>query len=90
MLVCHCQAVNETRIREVIADGAQDEFDVADMCGAGGGCGGCVPVVTALLAKYSCAPACRASSPEPIDCAGCELRAVASAPRSEPARAGRL
>ena len=49
MLVCHCKAVFERQVREVIAAGAQDAFDVALACGAGTGCGGCVPTVTCLL-----------------------------------------
>ena len=49
MLVCHCKAVFERRVRKAIADGARDEFDVAIACGAGTGCGGCVPTITRLL-----------------------------------------
>lgn len=49
MLVCHCKAVNEARLREVIGAGARDEFDVAEACGAGGVCGGCVPTISRLL-----------------------------------------
>lgn len=49
MLVCHCKVVNEAHVREVIANGAEDEADVAAACGAGTGCGGCVPVVCRLL-----------------------------------------
>lgn len=49
MLVCHCHAINESRIRQLIAAGARDEFDVADACGAGNDCGGCVPAITDLL-----------------------------------------
>ncbi|MGH3664976.1 MAG: (2Fe-2S)-binding protein [Egibacteraceae bacterium] len=49
MLVCHCTAVNEARLREVIQAGARDEFDVASACGAGSVCGGCVPTVSRLL-----------------------------------------
>jgi bacterioferritin-associated ferredoxin len=49
MLVCHCKAVFERRVREAIAAGARSEFDVAIACGAGTGCGGCVPSITRLL-----------------------------------------
>lgn len=49
MLVCHCNAVNEAHVREVIADGAVDEFDVATACGAGTECGGCTPVICRML-----------------------------------------
>lgn len=49
MLVCHCKAVFERRVREAIAAGARNEFEVAVACGAGTGCGGCVPTITRLL-----------------------------------------
>lgn len=61
MLVCHCNAVNEAHVREIIADGAQDEFDVATACGAGTECGGCVPVICRLLRE--CAAAHRDDEP---------------------------
>lgn len=51
MLVCHCRAINETRIRECIARGARDEAEVADECGAGSHCGGCVPTICRLLGE---------------------------------------
>lgn len=51
MLVCHCRAVNESRIRECIAQGARDETDVADECGAGSHCGGCLPTICRLLGE---------------------------------------
>jgi bacterioferritin-associated ferredoxin len=58
VLVCHCKAVTDGDILAAIAAGAVDEFDVAAACGAGTGCGGCVPAVTALLARIGCAPGC--------------------------------
>lgn len=72
MLVCHCKVVNEQRVRDAIAAGARDEFDVADMCGAGNGCGGCVPIISALLSEEACA-------------AGCPVSAALQHPRCEPA-----
>lgn len=51
VLVCHCAAVNDGRIREAIAAGARDEFDVAEACGAGTVCGGCLPAVMRLLGE---------------------------------------
>ncbi len=51
MLVCHCKAVNDRRIREEISRGARDEFDIASACGAGGVCGGCLPAIGAILAE---------------------------------------
>jgi bacterioferritin-associated ferredoxin len=51
MYVCHCQAVTDCRIREVIADGATDLGEVARRSGAGVTCGGCLPAVERLLAE---------------------------------------
>jgi bacterioferritin-associated ferredoxin len=41
MFVCHCRAVTDSRILEAIAAGAEDEVDIARMCGAGSRCGSC-------------------------------------------------
>ncbi|MGH3924706.1 MAG: (2Fe-2S)-binding protein [Pseudonocardiaceae bacterium] len=49
MLICHCKAVFERRVRAAIAAGARNEFDVAAFCGAGTGCGGCVPTIARML-----------------------------------------
>jgi NAD(P)H-nitrite reductase large subunit len=51
MLVCHCFAVNDGRVREAVADGARTVDDVVARCGAGGRCGGCRPLVADLLAE---------------------------------------
>ncbi|MBA2529267.1 MAG: (2Fe-2S)-binding protein [Euzebyales bacterium] len=64
MLVCHCTAVNEARLRAVVEDGARDEFDVAEACGAGSVCGGCVPTISRLL----------------DECRGCPLAGVRDRP----------
>lgn len=55
MLVCHCYAVNEARIRDCIAQGARDEAEVADECGAGSNCGGCVPTICRLMRECAAA-----------------------------------
>ena len=52
MYVCHCRAVTDRRICEAIEAGACDAESVSRRCGAGGGCGGCLPAVRALLAHY--------------------------------------
>jgi bacterioferritin-associated ferredoxin len=57
VLVCHCFAVNEGRVREVIADGARTEMEVAAACGAGSNCGGCVPTICWLLRQCAAADA---------------------------------
>ena len=50
MLVCHCKAVNDRTIRQIVAEGAVDEVDVALECGADTGCGGCLDEVRRLCA----------------------------------------
>jgi bacterioferritin-associated ferredoxin len=41
MWVCHCRAVTDGEVREVIAEGAVDEVEIGMLCGAGTGCGSC-------------------------------------------------
>ena len=68
MLVCHCAAVNDRRVRAAIESGARDEFEVALACGAGAECGGCVPTVQRLLDEcVGCALAPRAPATLVID-----------------------
>ncbi|CAN5717240.1 hypothetical protein BH20ACT2_BH20ACT2_04540 [soil metagenome] len=50
MVVCHCLAVNDRRIRDEIASGALDADQVAERCGAGARCGGCRLVIEQLVA----------------------------------------
>lgn len=50
MVVCHCHAVNDRRIRDEVASGALDAAALAERCGAGTGCGSCVSVVESILA----------------------------------------
>lgn len=56
MLVCHCCVVHEGRIREEIARGARDEVEIGRSCGAGTGCGGCVPLIRKLLGECGDCP----------------------------------
>jgi bacterioferritin-associated ferredoxin len=51
MYVCHCRAVTDATIQQVIAGGARTIADVANECLAGTQCGGCWPVLTELLAR---------------------------------------
>jgi bacterioferritin-associated ferredoxin len=53
VVICHCHAVNDRRIRDEIASGAIDADALAERCGAGTRCGSCVPVVEAILATAS-------------------------------------
>jgi bacterioferritin-associated ferredoxin len=49
VLICHCRSVNDRAIRAAIAAGARHPTDVADGCGAGSRCGGCLPALLELL-----------------------------------------
>lgn len=51
MVVCHCKAVNDAAIRELIAASALTADDVAARCGAGTDCGGCRDTIEDLLAN---------------------------------------
>ncbi|MGE4651729.1 MAG: (2Fe-2S)-binding protein [Myxococcota bacterium] len=51
MIVCHCEAVTDRDIRQSVAEGACSLRQVARACGAGRQCGGCLPVVEALLGQ---------------------------------------
>jgi bacterioferritin-associated ferredoxin len=41
MWVCHCRAVTDSKVRQIIAAGADDEIEIGRECGAGTGCGSC-------------------------------------------------
>jgi bacterioferritin-associated ferredoxin len=41
MWVCHCRAVTDSKVRDAIAAGADDEIEIGRVCGAGTGCGSC-------------------------------------------------
>ena len=49
MIVCHCRRVSDRTIRAAIQAGACTEEAVTDACGAGGMCGGCIPLVEELI-----------------------------------------
>jgi bacterioferritin-associated ferredoxin len=49
MIVCLCRRVSDRTIRAAIREGAQTEERVAEMCGAGTCCGGCVPTISELI-----------------------------------------
>jgi bacterioferritin-associated ferredoxin len=50
MIVCHCRALSDRTIRDVIQRGAHSPREVALACHAGRTCGGCIPVVRELIA----------------------------------------
>ena len=49
MLVCHCNAVNDRVIRELIATGEMDLEALVRHCGAGARCGGCLQTVRRMM-----------------------------------------
>ena len=49
MYACLCRAVTEKSVRAVVAAGASTVSEVRATCGAGTGCGGCLPSLRRLL-----------------------------------------
>lgn len=52
MLVCHCKGVTSKQINAEIARGADSVEEIGRRCGAGTGCGGCVPLIEMLLENH--------------------------------------
>lgn len=52
MYICHCRAVTDRAIRAQIDAGARHEKALADRCGAGSRCGGCLPALRRLLDEH--------------------------------------
>jgi bacterioferritin-associated ferredoxin len=51
MIVCHCRGVSDRTVRQAVRRGATTPRAVARACGAGSGCGGCLPLVAELIAE---------------------------------------
>lgn len=49
MVICHCERVNDRKIRRLIKDRQITIDDVVAECGAGGRCGGCRGSIEELL-----------------------------------------
>ncbi len=49
MYACLCRAVTEQSVRDVVAAGASTVSELRATCGAGTGCGGCLPSLRRLL-----------------------------------------
>ena len=58
MLVCHCHRVNDIRIDQVLAAGADGVRGVVRATRAGSACGGCLPMLRELCATGAAAPSC--------------------------------
>jgi bacterioferritin-associated ferredoxin len=49
MIVCHCHGVTDRQIRACIQNGASTTADIAELCGASTGCGGCSELVEEIV-----------------------------------------
>lgn len=78
MIVCHCKVVTSREIDRAIADGAECIDDVADACGAGGGCGACRGFIDEMIDRATCAHRA-ASSFASIDCSRTRRRITSPA-----------
>jgi bacterioferritin-associated ferredoxin len=57
VIVCHCHAVSDRRIRELVRAGAASVRDVSRRTGAGNGCGGCLSSVRQIVEREAHAAA---------------------------------
>ncbi len=53
MLVCHCHRVSDREIRAHAREGRASVRSVCQISGAGTCCGGCMPLVKAIVRKES-------------------------------------
>ena len=51
MYVCACEGVTDRTVRAAVVSGARSVDDVTRRCGAGGECGGCLPLIQELLSS---------------------------------------
>lgn len=49
MIICHCVGVTERRIRLIALSGQCTRERVAEKCGAGTCCGGCLPAIDEII-----------------------------------------
>ncbi len=68
MIVCLCHAVRDRELDAAIADGAETVDEVGEICGAGSGCGACVPEIEERLerAGRSCDRAAAGDCPKTL------------------------
>jgi bacterioferritin-associated ferredoxin len=55
MVVCHCLAINDSTIRELLNSGALSVEEIGTRCGAGTECGACVENVRRLAVPQNLA-----------------------------------
>lgn len=53
MYVCICARVRECEVRAAVRDGARCEEAVGEACGAGTGCGSCLPRIDEIIEAES-------------------------------------
>jgi bacterioferritin-associated ferredoxin len=56
MIVCHCHGVTDRVIRRTVREGASTCAQVSRACAAGGGCGGCRPVILEIIESEQAGP----------------------------------
>ncbi len=56
MYLCLCRGINEDTVCSAVAAGARKLEDLSAACGAGTGCGGCLPSLRRLLHDLLCGP----------------------------------
>jgi bacterioferritin-associated ferredoxin len=69
VIVCLCRGVSDRTIAAALSDGARTAAEVAARCGAGTGCGACVPTIERLCTRAcdadlrnTCGRACHADA----------------------------
>ena len=56
MILCVCEGVNDTRLRQEVRDGASTVRELCRRTGAGGQCGSCVCDLRRIVAERSPTP----------------------------------
>jgi bacterioferritin-associated ferredoxin len=78
MIVCLCHAVRDRELDAAIAEGADSVEQVGEQCGAGTGCGACIPEIEDRLERAGrCDRAAAGDCPQ-------QLVPVSSLLKSEP------
>jgi bacterioferritin-associated ferredoxin len=71
VIICHCHAVSDRRIRELVRSGATSVRDVQRRTGAGSGCSGCLSSLREIVEREAHAATQDAETdPNPVTAAG--------------------